>query len=406
MRRSERWFAMGGGFGRRGFGARGFGGRGSGRRGGFRGGTSFGGGSPFQVTPWVKRLLMINAAAFVLSVAIGPDLIADLFAFHPGRLLTRPWGLFTYMFVHRGLFHLLINLLFIFFFGPPLETRWGSDTFIRFYLVCGLGGALLSFLFSDVPIVGASGACYGMMLAFAIFWPNASVYIWGLVPVKAKWLVIFLMAISLASAIGPTRDGVAHLAHLGGGIAGAALAWSGWLPRFGPGTGGLGREGRRGGRGGARVRMGTRARGGSGGAMRTRSGTRTRSTGRTTSDVRSRGDRSARTGDRVRRGSRMRSGGRWRPGTSSSASGRPTSGPRSTSGSRRRSGAEPRSRRRPGPAPTLHMADRKKERDPQASAELDQVDAVLDKISAQGIESLTDEERRLLDRVSRRTGAN
>ncbi|MDE2753428.1 MAG: rhomboid family intramembrane serine protease, partial [Gemmatimonadota bacterium] len=198
------------------------------------GSAGFGGGpGGFTVTPWVKRLLIANAVVFLVSVGVGFEVIADLFAFSPSRLATRPWGMLTYMFVHQGLWHLLINLLFIFFFGPPLEARWGSDLFIKFYLVCGLGGVLLSFVFSGASIVGASAACYGIMLSFAMIWPNTPVYIWGLVPVRVKWLVVFLVLLSFASAIGPARDGVAHLAHLGGAVAGFLLVQSGWLPGSG-----------------------------------------------------------------------------------------------------------------------------------------------------------------------------
>ena len=78
----------------------------------------------FRATPWVKRLLFANAAVFLVTVAVGLGPMADLFAFSPGRLFERPWGMLTYMFVHAGLWHLL---------GPPLESRWGSDFFVKFW---------------------------------------------------------------------------------------------------------------------------------------------------------------------------------------------------------------------------------------------------------------------------------
>ena len=123
-------------------------------------GGSYGGqiGMP-RATPWVRNLLIANAAVFLLTVAVGFERAFELLAFSPARALTRPWAMITYMFVHAGLWHLLMNLLIIYFFGPPLEERWGSDRFIKFYLICGLGGALLSFAFSDSSIVGASAAC-------------------------------------------------------------------------------------------------------------------------------------------------------------------------------------------------------------------------------------------------------
>lgn len=300
-----------------------------------------------NVTPWVKRLLIANAVVFLVTLAVGLVPSFDLFAFSPARVWVRPWGMLTYMFLHAGVFHLLMNLLFIFFFGPPLESRWGSAVFIKFYLICGLGGVLLSFAFSDATIVGASAACYGLMLAFAMIWPNTSVYIWGLVPVRVKWLVIFLVALSFVSAIGPHRDGIAHLAHLGGAVAGFLMMKSGLLPVYSPaGTGGIdwgpGATGRgAGGRGGA-------------------------------------GKPQTRWWERA---------ARW-------------------SGSRDRRGRRRRWSVQSGGASDARTGSSRKRKEHREKAELDKVDAVLDKISARGIDSLTAEERDLLDRVSRQTQTN
>ena len=304
-----------------------------------------------RVTRWVRILLIANALVFLVSVAVGRDLVFDLFAFSPSRLASRPWGMVTYMFLHAGLWHLLMNLLFIFFFGPPLEERWGSDLFIKFYLVCGLGGVLLSFAFSGATIVGASAACYGIMLAFAMAWPEQPVYIWGMFPVRVKWLVAFLVALSFVSAIGPARDGVAHLAHLGGAAAGFLLVKSGWMPSHGGGWGGVSGGGRPG-RGGPRrggPRRGGRDIGGAG-----------------------------------------RRVGRWGPLSRDAR--RRRGQPDDTGGSRRITAA--------------FEARKARQQAAREHAELDKVDAVLDKISAEGIDSLTADERELLDRVSRQTKAN
>lgn len=171
------------------------------------------------MTPWVKRLLIINAAVFAATLAL-PGLIAFL-AFQPSAILFKPWTLLTYMFTHGGFWHVFFNLLALFFFGPPIEDRWGSSEFIKYYLICGLGAAAFSFLFAfDSPVVGASGAVYGVMLAFAMLWPNVPIYIWGIFPVKAKWLVVALAVLSFISVLGGSSDGVAHFAHLGGFAAG------------------------------------------------------------------------------------------------------------------------------------------------------------------------------------------
>ena len=328
----------------------GFGGRfggGGGHFGGFGGsGYSPGGFGGFQVTPWVKRLLAANAAVFLVVLVVGVVPMADLFGFSPGRILKRPWGMLTYMFVHAGLFHLLMNLLVVFFFGPPLESRWGSELFLKYYLMCGLGGVLLSFAFSDATIVGASAACYGLMLAFAMAWPNAPIHIWGIVPVKAKWLVGFLAAMSLASALGSAGrggggDNIAHLAHLGGVVAGFLLLKSGWMD----------------------------------------------ASGWTPTGPRTDASPQARTGPRTRTGPQTRKGPRTR------LTGR---------------GDDPRQQKSPAPSRVAEALERRKaeKRAARERADLDAVDAVLDKISAQGMGSLTDEERALLNRMSKRTRAN
>lgn len=178
--------------------------------------------SPFSLTPWVRGLIIANAVIYLLTITIftGPWL-TNLFAFSP-ELAGRHWWTFvSYMFVHGGFLHLAFNMLMLFFFGPAVEERMGSSAFGLYYFTCGLGGAVFSFavsLFSPVaPFVGASAAVFGVSLAFAMHWPDAPIYVFPLpVPVKAKWLVVFLATINLVAAIAGARDGVAHLAHLGG----------------------------------------------------------------------------------------------------------------------------------------------------------------------------------------------
>ncbi|MEJ2503821.1 MAG: rhomboid family intramembrane serine protease [Gemmatimonadota bacterium] len=179
-------------------------------------GYSFG----YGLTPWVKGLLIANVVVYLVSLAI-PG-VREWLAFIPARTFTQPWGALTYMFVHAGFLHLFFNMLVLFFFGPPLEGMWGGREFLKFYLVSGLGGALLSYLFAyNAAVIGASGAVFGVMLAFAMNWPDLPIHIWGILPVKAKWLVAFLTAVSVLTITGQTLggapgDGVAHFAHLGG----------------------------------------------------------------------------------------------------------------------------------------------------------------------------------------------
>ncbi len=182
----------------------------------------------YQLTPWVKRLLIANTAAFLLTWVLGAGFVLEWFSFQPTKVLFRPWTPFTYMFLHGDFWHLFMNMLMLFFFGPPLESKWGSKEFIRYYLVCGFGGVALSLLFVSYSIIGASAAIYGIMLAFAMVWPNAPIYVWGIFPVKAKWLVAFLFLITFMNAFGGAGGGVAHFAHLGGFLAGLIYLKTDW----------------------------------------------------------------------------------------------------------------------------------------------------------------------------------
>jgi membrane associated rhomboid family serine protease len=171
----------------------------------------------FVVTPWVKRLLIANGVVFLITLAFRG--LVPYLVLTPALLFPQVWTVVTYMFVHvGGFFHLFFNMLALFFFGPPLEDRWGGKEFLKFYFLAGVGGALLSLAF-PYSIGGASAAVYGVMVAFAMYWPNNPIYIWGIFPVKAKWLVGLLVGLSLFYAVSGGQAGVAHFAHLGGAIA-------------------------------------------------------------------------------------------------------------------------------------------------------------------------------------------
>lgn len=182
----------------------------------------------YMITPVVKNLMIANAVVFFLTLLVGQPLIFDWFAFQPKQIFFRPWGVFTYMFLHGNWWHLFFNMLVLFFFGPPLESRWGGDEFLKFYFCCGLGGVALSYFFLPAVVVGASAAMYGLMLAFAMNWPDVPIYIWGIFPVKAKYLVSVIVVIAALSAFGGSNDGVAHFAHLGGLAAGFIYLRADW----------------------------------------------------------------------------------------------------------------------------------------------------------------------------------
>ena len=170
------------------------------------------------MTPWVRRLLVTNVVAFLLTM-VNPGFVQD-FGFIPLAMLFRPWTLVTYMFLHGGFAHIFFNMLMLFFFGPRLEERLGSKTFIWFYLSCGVGGAVLSFATPFALVIGASGAIFGVVLGFARYWPREDIYIWGVLPIQARMLAIFMIVVSLFAGFTGAQAGIAHFAHLGGLVAG------------------------------------------------------------------------------------------------------------------------------------------------------------------------------------------
>jgi membrane associated rhomboid family serine protease len=184
---------------------------------------------PFALTRWVRRLLVVTSGVYLLQLTVFTSpWFVETFGFAPDLLARHPWSVLTYAFLHGSFLHLIFNMLALFMFGPPVEGRLGSTRFIRLYLIATLGGAALSLAFSALTgggiTIGASAAVFGVMLAFVLEWPDAPVLVFPLpVPIRAKWLVVFLAALSLLAGLAGVRDGVAHLAHLGG--FGAALLY-------------------------------------------------------------------------------------------------------------------------------------------------------------------------------------
>src|SRR5437867_5590247 len=154
----------------------------------------------FGMTPWVRRLFVANLVVFLFQMTIFVDpRFLTTFGFVPLRALAQPWTFLTYMFLHGGPLHLAFNLLALYVFGPEVEERMGGGPFLGYYLLCGLGGAVLSFVliqFRPVELViGASAAVYGVLLAFAWAAPDRPIYVFPLPePIPAKWLVTFAVA--------------------------------------------------------------------------------------------------------------------------------------------------------------------------------------------------------------------
>jgi membrane associated rhomboid family serine protease len=144
----------------------------------------------------------------------------------------RVWQLFTYMFLHANILHILFNLLYLAMFGADLERTWGSRRFYNYYFVCGIGAGLIDVLVktiidphgvgsSLIPTIGASGAIYGVLLAVAVVMPHRQVWVFPLpVTVSMRLLVIVLGAIEFFTTIGSSGDGVSHVCHLGGMLVG------------------------------------------------------------------------------------------------------------------------------------------------------------------------------------------
>ncbi len=206
----------------------------------------FGGFSLFP--PVIKTLLVINVAVFLIfnlilaGFSVGGVqidlLITKYFALNPLQpvmfrdqlggtveLGFYPWQLVTYMFLHGGFFHLFLNMFALWMFGVELENLWGSKKFFNYYMITGIGAGLSNLLIAPLftsvgPTVGASGAVYGILVAFGYLFPDRSIYIYGILPVKAKYLVLIYMLIEVFAVAGGSDSGIAHIAHLGGGVVG------------------------------------------------------------------------------------------------------------------------------------------------------------------------------------------
>jgi len=155
----------------------------------------------------------------------------------PWQLSFYPWQLITYGFLHGGFNHLFFNMFALWMFGLPIERMWGSRRFAEYYFICILGAGLVQLMVQYIsgehyPTIGASGAVFGLLLAFGVTWPNAKMFlIFFPVPIKAKWFVLIYGVAELVFGVTGAMPQVAHYAHLGGLFFGAGLLWRwGWRP--------------------------------------------------------------------------------------------------------------------------------------------------------------------------------
>ena len=188
---------------------------------------------PGLMTPAVRMLLWANVGVFLLTALVPSAFYwaTGIFGLTPQAVVTRfwIWQPITYMFLHGGLGHVLLNMLVLWMFGVQLERLWGSRFFLRYYFVTGIGAglstiavSLLPYAFADptytAVTIGASGAIYGLLIAFALYYPEAPILMFFLFPVPAKYFVMIVGAIAFVSV--PRGGGVAHIAHLGGLVVG------------------------------------------------------------------------------------------------------------------------------------------------------------------------------------------
>ena len=180
-----------------------------------------------KVTPAVRALLIASVAMFLLQLLLGATGInlSEYLGFVPAHLLDFwLWQPVTYAFLHGGLLHLLFNLLILWSLGSELEGQWGSKLFVVYFFICALGAAITYGFFTvfnlgaspTAPVIGSSGAVYGLLMAYGILFGDRLLYFFMIFPMKARYFVMILGAVELVSSVFYSGAGVAHTAHLGG----------------------------------------------------------------------------------------------------------------------------------------------------------------------------------------------
>lgn len=215
---------------------------------------------PDTLPPIVKNLIFINVLFFLATEFLFRDIgdfgLRGVFGLWPvNHENFRPYQIFTHMFTHAGFMHIFFNMFSLWMFGRMLENIWGPKKFLLFYLICGIGAAVAHMsvaYFEYKPIlealdfakatgqteyvehlqtfagyaVGASGAVMGVLVGFAYLFPNTELMLlFPPIPIKAKWLILGLVAFDLFGGLGKTSDGIAHWAHLGGAAMGFILVF-------------------------------------------------------------------------------------------------------------------------------------------------------------------------------------
>ncbi|MBN2600364.1 MAG: rhomboid family intramembrane serine protease [Candidatus Marinimicrobia bacterium] len=182
----------------------------------------------------IKTIIIANLAIYLIMTLFGAE---RFFLYYFGLIPRFVWGrgfiwqLFSYMFIHGSFGHIFMNMFVLWMFGSEIENAWGKKKFYNYYFLTGVGSGIMTLLFSlnsTIPVVGASGAIYAILVAFAMMYPNRLIYFYFLIPIKAKYFVLIMGIITFFSSFTQGSGGISHLTHLGGIIIGYLyLTWRG-----------------------------------------------------------------------------------------------------------------------------------------------------------------------------------
>jgi len=195
------------------------------------------------LTPMVKRLIIVMAAVFAVTNILGALPFDDtqlylqsypraFLGLVPWLVVHRlfVWQMVTYLFLHGGWLHIIFNLFALWMFGSDLESLWGGKKFLFYFFLTGIGAGLFCVLLqpsSQIPTLGCSGAIFGLLLAYGMIFPDRPIYLYMIVPIKAKWFVVIMGVMEFVASYSDAGSGVSHVAHLGGMLFGF-LYLRGW----------------------------------------------------------------------------------------------------------------------------------------------------------------------------------
>lgn len=198
----------------------------------------------FWTGPAVKGIMVATIIAFFAQSFLGAWM-NSFFGLVPVDTWSRfyLWQFFTYSFLHGGFWHIFFNMFTLWMFGKELEYTWGTREFLKFYFICSIGAGLTQVLFSPfsaLPVIGASGAVYGILVAFAVLFPETTIYLYGVFPIRSRYFVMMMVAIEFMASLHGSPSPIARFAHLGGMATGYLYLksyrfrsfWSGWAGKL------------------------------------------------------------------------------------------------------------------------------------------------------------------------------